>query len=1250
MKKIIVLLCFCIAVTVFSAEIQLLKNDFNRSPGSWMSPGYWGGKISRVTENNRKFLELTATEKGKRYFARAYGYCKQVRFFPDMLIRIKVRVKGEGKFNTGILLYTMGTGAPSGYLRSREISLTGEFQDFETTLRLDQCMGKVLPIMEIQGRGKAVVESFSMKTASVPENSIAPCSAFQIVSKAEDAQEVKFLVNTSGKKFFITEINGKNVVTRTGKGSGEISFKAQNLLPGMNEIIVSANGVSASLYIEVNKEYAVDKAIAEKIKLDRKIKCLFLGDSLTEFYPGRNYFARLNFWLNKYNPGKVELVNAGVGGDFITRVAQRLDAELTGKGAAYRQKVYKGIFKSKYDYIFIWLGHNDTVTSRINKYGKFARPQVTPEVQEKTFSSVLTKLQKLNPKAKIILISPSPSDVKKFESYDKRFSPQRQIHMFGKKEFVAAFDAVNRKLVKQFDLAYIEMNAAMSSQPDLAALYVEDGVHLSHLGGRIAAREILRAFACGFRGNGKRTAAVAPIVKKEHIPEYELQVKLTGNNFKKSLHSWNSPGYWPGKVTSVTEENQKFLQLTSGLRGKEEFARAHGYCKNISLYPGMILQIKVRVKGEGKFNTGIICYPWQSDAQGKYVRGKEITLRNDFQYLTDFIVLSEKYSKILPIMEIQGKGRAQVEFFEMHSCIDPAVKLETLSTMQVIGKAADAREVLFKTRVPGGKVILSTANSKKAAVTELETGEKLSVKPENLHPGINEITVAAGGKKASAFIDVNSEFDTDDRIAWKIRLDRKINVLFIGGSHCEFYPGQNFISRLGFWFEKYNPGKVQIFNHGVAGDFITRVEQRLNARLTGKDPAWRQSMYQTIFDQQYDYIFMFLGQNDTVTSRISKYGKFARPQVTPDVQEKSYRRVFDILFKKSPGAKIVLMSPSPSYVKLFEDYDKRFKPGRQIHMFGKKEFLDAYVAVNRKLARELKFDCIDTLDTMRQYPDLRSLYVEDGVHLTPRGGMVVAREILKYFSAKAPKEQRVQEAVREKANVSKKIQFPLFQEELSFYHSFDKSLTADLSNGKGNPLVGKKNPRYVPGLHGSALFCGKNGGTFLRFPRKNNLDFDVPGTVVFFYKPLKWEADLNKKYPRLFWFGVDSAKGCISFQGANDPKTLCMCQRALHVMFLYGKRIPNKVYVLPSVGKAGCEEKWHMFAFSWAGNKLYLKWNDQRTKVIEHPAGVRNSDFPADYFSFGATETWNYLLDDFMIYSRRLSDSELDQLFAAAKK
>jgi hypothetical protein len=98
-------------------------------------------------------------------------------------------------------------------------------------------------------------------------------------------------------------------------------------------------------------------------------------------------------------------------------------------------------------------------------------------------------------------------------------------------------------------------------------------------------------------------------------------------------------------------------------------------------------------------------------------------------------------------------------------------------------------------------------------------------------------------------------------------------------------------------------------------------------------------------------------------------------------------------------------------------------------------------------------------------------------------------------------------------------------------------------------------------------------------------------------------------------------------------------------MYLYGKKIPNKSFFtnLPG-GEAGCE-KWHMLAFSWAPGQLSMKFDAEPSKVYSAAFDMGESDFPANDFSIGSHTDWEYYLDEFTIYERRLSDAELDEIY-----
>ena len=220
---------------------------------------------------------------------------------------------------------------------------------------------------------------------------------------------------------------------------------------------------------------------------------------------------------------------------------------------------------------------------------------------------------------------------------------------------------------------------------------------------------------------------------------------------------------------------------------------------------------------------------------------------------------------------------------------------------------------------------------------------------------------------------------------------------------------------------------------------------------------------------------------------------------------------------------------------------------------------------------------------------------------------------------------------------------PLFENDVTFHISFDdETVEADISEGSEKIQTKFGNVVFANGIAGKALVCGK-GGAKIRFHRPDNLNFNRPGTIVFFYKGVGW--DTFGKGARVFFWEIESSAGYIGQQLANDPKTLCPCQRQLFTMFLYGKKIPNKSYFtrLPG-GKAGCC-KWHMLAFSWAPGQIRVNADNTPGKSYPLPFEMTEKDFPNQTFSIGNNQDWPYLLDEFTIYNRRLSDAELLDIY-----
>ena len=70
-----------------------------------------------------------------------------------------------------------------------------------------------------------------------------------------------------------------------------------------------------------------------------------------------------------------------------------------------------------------------------------------------------------------------------------------------------------------------------------------------------------------------------------------------------------------------------------------------------------------------------------------------------------------------------------------------------------------------------------------------------------------------------------------------------------------------------------------------------------------------------------------------------------------------------------------------------------------------------------------------------------------------------------------------------------------------------------------------------------------------------------------------------------------------------------------------------------------------MVSFSWAPGLISVKYDAEQEKRYQVPFAVSEEDFPADHFSIGSDLHWEYFLDEFTVYDRRLSDSELTEIY-----
>lgn len=461
---------------------------------SFRDQPYWGGKAAKVRIDGKNVLELSSTTRNGRTFGRAFAsYGTKEVFLPNSEIIATAKVRGTGKFFVGILAYRPAVGAP--VTKSiAPIELTDTAKEVVFKYKLDSFYDRIYPYLQVDGTGKVIVESFKLEKFNDKAVKVTVSTPLQIVTPEMSAEPVKFQTSCKNTNIDIVKFNIKNPVISTIKSdkNGTVVIPSAKYPAGTNHVYASVNGTGVKSFVSVVSKEDYDKtdAIAREIKLEKPVRILMLGDSLSDFYRGYNYIDRLNFWMNKYNPGKFSFHNAGVGGDFLERASNRMEVELKHQTKwVYRQNMYNGIFKNEYDYVFIFMGQNDT---RCMPATKYEVPETTQAEQQKYLTLMLRRLRKNCPKAKIVLISPSPSNEALFNDH---LAKGRKVAFYGKKKFVDAYDAFNREFCAKNKLDYIDITTAMRSYNPLKDLYVSDGVHLSDKGGIIIADKLLEYFA-----------------------------------------------------------------------------------------------------------------------------------------------------------------------------------------------------------------------------------------------------------------------------------------------------------------------------------------------------------------------------------------------------------------------------------------------------------------------------------------------------------------------------------------------------------------------------------------------------------------------------------------------------------------------------------------------------------------------------------------------------------------------------------
>ena len=231
-------------------------------------------------------------------------------------------------------------------------------------------------------------------------------------------------------------------------------------------------------------------ALGAKVKFDRPVNILFLGDSLTDYERGSNHVDTVCEYLNKRHPGQARCFNYAKGGDCIKYVISRMD----GKGKGDWLARYDGLWDRSYDIAFVLLGHNDTKADYRSDY---KIPYVPRDRMVSDYVDLIGRLRK-HGVGRIVLVSSTSSDLAVCTHVHELHLPKakaagKSLAKFGIPAQLEAYNAALREIAAKEGVEYLDVYEKMKARPDKAFMVrFTDGVHLTKRGNDYLALELLR--------------------------------------------------------------------------------------------------------------------------------------------------------------------------------------------------------------------------------------------------------------------------------------------------------------------------------------------------------------------------------------------------------------------------------------------------------------------------------------------------------------------------------------------------------------------------------------------------------------------------------------------------------------------------------------------------------------------------------------------------------------------------------------
>lgn len=451
------------------------------------------GKSQLVTDakqahSGANAIRITAAQRGKEWHAHLFSRL-QMEVVSGGRYICSAWVRGKGQAVVGLYEYCIKDGQTQILQRvalPTPVVLSDAWQRVEIVYRpIGDNVRSVAVFAHVTGEGAEMwVDDFLFANMPDPPTELSFGTIPAMTPKGEELAfsfEVKGNVINPIVEVMLTDEQGGTIVKESKPGPrANFVLKLPANLDGCCRLtcVEKTSGAAGLAFVDVCTKDECDAcaAAAAQVKLQTPCHLVFVGDSLTALYRGHNYVDKVRAWLQGRFGDKVLVTNAGVGGDTITRVKERLAQDVLQ-------------LQPKPTHVFIFLGHND---SKLKSTTDYKVPVVLPQEFERTYREVVKAIQ-TQLGANVTIISATSSVYEITRETAARAAKAGKIHnLFGKPEALEQFNAIARKVAADLGAGYLDMYEPTRTHPDKPSLFTKDGVHINERGNRLVALEILK--------------------------------------------------------------------------------------------------------------------------------------------------------------------------------------------------------------------------------------------------------------------------------------------------------------------------------------------------------------------------------------------------------------------------------------------------------------------------------------------------------------------------------------------------------------------------------------------------------------------------------------------------------------------------------------------------------------------------------------------------------------------------------------